>query len=233
MTKYRKRKRAGKWGTSATKRSKYNQQRFTLSKSDYGFPDKFSTKLRYAEVISFPTSGGAFQTNTFRLNSLYDPNLSGVGHQPMYHDQLAAIYGKYRVKWARIRVRFEMVSLPSTSTGSYAPTLCGVVCSPNSSLVSSTYEALLEQDNNMVKILGDKSSGKSEVIVTQTYSPSRDLGNGAVDDSNSGTFGNNPSQVFYGHIFKNDLTTNVSNVTAIVEIEYSVDVFQRNEIATS
>jgi len=233
MTKYQKRKPGTKWGTSATKRSRYNQKRFTLSKSDYGFPDKFSTKLRYAEVITFTAGAGAFQANTFRLNSVYDPNLSGVGHQPMYHDQLALIYGKYRVNGARIRVRFEMVSLPSTATASYAPTLCGIVCSANSSFVSSSYEQLLEQNNNQVKVLGDKSSGNSEVIVTQTFSPSRDLGNGAVDDSNAGSFGNNPSQVFYAHVFKNDMTANPSIVQALVEIEYQIEVYQRLEIGTS
>ena len=39
-----------------------------------------------------------------RLNSLFDPNLSGLGHQPRGFDQLMAVYEKYTVVAAKITV---------------------------------------------------------------------------------------------------------------------------------
>lgn len=50
---------------------------------------------------------------TFRLNSLFDPELSGAGHQPRYYDTLTAVYGNYRV----YRVSWEIqIYKPSTTT---------------------------------------------------------------------------------------------------------------------
>jgi len=233
MTKFQKRKRDGKWGTSATKRAKSNQYRFSLSKSDYGFPDRFKTKIRYCDVITFSDTAGTTQSNTFRLNSIYDPDLSGVGHQPMYHDQLALVYGRYRVTGSKITIKFAMKSSPSLAAAEVGPTGVGIVCSANSSFASSGISTMMEQNNNTCKVLGDKSSGDSIVTCVQTFVPARDLGNGAVDDSNASAFGNNPAQVFYAHAFKVDQGSVASNIKMYVTIEYALEVFQRLEIAAS
>jgi len=62
--------------------------------------------LRYAETISFTTgtAGVVGATNVFLLNSIYDPNSTGVGHQPYGHDQLATWYSKYLVLGARVKL---------------------------------------------------------------------------------------------------------------------------------
>jgi len=227
-----KRKRRTQWGAEAKKKPKYTKS-FTLSKSDYGFPDKFRTRLRYCDTIQFTAAGGAAQANTFRLNSIYDPDLSGSGHQPMYHDTLALIYGKYRVLGARIKVDFAMRSPPTLAGVEYGPTVVGVITSANNSLQSSGSNQLLEQNNNSVKILGDKGGSAAVVTCYQEYKPWRDIGNGQIDDTSASSFGNNPAQVFHAHIFKNDSGTASAAVTAYVTIEYEVEVFQRLEAATS
>ncbi len=49
----------------------------------------------------------------FRLNSIYDPDLSGTGHQPYMYDQFAALYGRYRVD--RVDIEIDVIASPSTS----------------------------------------------------------------------------------------------------------------------
>ncbi len=49
----------------------------------------------------------------FRLNSLYDPDLTGTGHQPYGFDQFAALYSRYKVDRVHIDVLF------TTPGGSY------------------------------------------------------------------------------------------------------------------
>jgi len=230
VSKMGKRKRGVKWGTEAKKKSKYTKQ-FTLSKSDYGFPDKFRTKLRYCDTIAWV--GGAQASNTFRLNSIYDPDLSGTGHQPMYHDTLALVYGKYRVLGAKIKVVFAMRSPPSLALAEYSPTVVGIVTSANSSFLSIGSNQLMEQNNNNTQILSDKSSGASVVTCYQSYVPNRDIGNGTIDDTSAASFGNNPAQVFHAHIFKRDEGSQATSVTAFVTIEFDVEVFQRLEAPTS
>ena len=69
-----------------------------------GFPDQMVCKLKYNTVISMVNvSGhGSYRMN---LNSLYDPDDTGSGHQPMGFDQYAAIYQDYEVRASSIYVK--------------------------------------------------------------------------------------------------------------------------------
>lgn len=62
------------------------------------FAQRYICKMKYCEVrqTTGPIGGGLVQYN-FNLNSIYDPNLTGVGHQPYGYDQLADLYNRYRV----------------------------------------------------------------------------------------------------------------------------------------
>lgn len=63
-------------------------------------PDRFFTKLHYVYTTQFnllyaqtvPMTG-VYQYRT----SLFDPDYTSSGHQPMWHDQLNLLYAKYRV----------------------------------------------------------------------------------------------------------------------------------------
>lgn len=62
---------------------------------------KIRTWLTYVDTKSL-TIGASSVGHVFRLNDLYDPDLTGIGHQPAFHDEWAQIYQKYRVlacKW--------------------------------------------------------------------------------------------------------------------------------------
>lgn len=70
------------------------------------FGKQFYTKLRYNEAHTFSASGTANFASSYKmnLNSLYDPNETGAGHQPMGFDELMNIYEKYTVVGAKITV---------------------------------------------------------------------------------------------------------------------------------
>lgn len=65
-------------------------------KNVVGFPDRFKIRLKYSETVSFSGSA-APSAVVFAVNSLFDPNFSGSGHQPSYYDALTAVYGRYLV----------------------------------------------------------------------------------------------------------------------------------------
>lgn len=63
-------------------------------------PARYITKMKYAE--SFVLAGTGLRTQQMNLNSLFDPNRTGLGHQPYGFDQLcgpsgSALYNRYRV----------------------------------------------------------------------------------------------------------------------------------------
>jgi len=94
-----------------------------------GIPDTTRTVLRYCDVLSLTSSSP--QQYTFRANSLFDPDLTSTGHQPLYFDQYIASYEKYRVFKTHIQVRVtnntqstvnELVIVPT----SQVPTLTSI-----------------------------------------------------------------------------------------------------------
>lgn len=55
-------------------------------------------KLRYTELVTLADAvGGVAKNYQFNLNSIYDPNYTGTGHQPYGRDTFATLYNKYRV----------------------------------------------------------------------------------------------------------------------------------------
>jgi len=76
------------------------------------FPKQLFNTLTYTEVYSLNvvTGNGRF---LYRANGMYDPNALGTGHQPMYFDQLTAIYDHWTVLRSRITASFSCNSTPS------------------------------------------------------------------------------------------------------------------------
>lgn len=68
--------------------------------------------LVYAEQVALTLTSGAYTEYKIKCNGMYDPNTTGIGHQPLYFDQLMEIYDHYCVTSSKIVV----TPVPSTST---------------------------------------------------------------------------------------------------------------------
>lgn len=66
-------------------------------------------KLHYADVwhLNTATGGAYYSVQSFRGNSIYDPDLTGVGGTPSGYTEWAALYNKYRVWGSKIVVRAQ------------------------------------------------------------------------------------------------------------------------------
>lgn len=62
-----------------------------------GNGDKKWARLRYAEQFNINPPGSGPVAYTFSANGLFDPNITGIGHQPRGFDQLMALYNHYQV----------------------------------------------------------------------------------------------------------------------------------------
>lgn len=69
-------------------------------------PHKFIT-LRYADTYSFSLATVTGSSQVMNLNSIFDPDRTGAGHQPYGYDQLALLYNRYRVWNCRWSVKFH------------------------------------------------------------------------------------------------------------------------------
>jgi len=205
--------------------------------NDYGFPDKLVTTLRYVDTFRLTGGAGTPGANTFRFNSLFDPDLTGVGHQPMYYDQLcgaagSAPYSRYRVLGAKITVKYMIENAPALAAANLGPVLVGLQTGTTSGLFGSNASALLEASGSVWTWLGDKSGGNNVKTLTATYTPSRDLGVEQGDDTVAAAYNGNPSQVFHAVPWKVD-TVGAAVVVALVQIEFRAEFFSRNEVTQS
>jgi hypothetical protein len=112
------------------------------------WPDRFETKMRYQVTFQLTGASGATVTRIFRLNSLYDPDYTGVGVTAYGLSQLSALYSKYLVTRTHVKMDVNNANTTLTNfgwtatdavTGPATPTLCAaqryggyVIISPNS-----------------------------------------------------------------------------------------------------
>lgn len=60
---------------------------------------------RYSEPLRMTTTAGGIANYQYSTNGMYDPNITGVGHQPYYFDQIGSLYNHYCVIKSKIMVQ--------------------------------------------------------------------------------------------------------------------------------
>lgn len=103
----------------------------------------YSAQLSITGTTSIANSGTA---QVFRLNSLFDPDLTNAGHQPRYYDQLTNVYSIYRV----LSVAFEVEFYHPTTTTMWVG--AAITNSRDSySLTTATINNVRESDGSWVQ----------------------------------------------------------------------------------
>ena len=146
-----------------------------IRRPDFGFPDRMVTKLRYVDNFNLTGAAGVVGANVFRFNSCFDPDLSGVGHQPMYFDQFCGAtgtgpYGRYRVTSAKATVSFMQTNPPAIAATNLGPIVVGLRTGAASGLYATNLSGLCEASNTTWTQLGDKAGGNNLKVLTATYS---------------------------------------------------------------
>lgn len=82
-----------------------------LSLTSFPFGKKKLVKHRYVEklITINPSAGSIAGEHYFSCNGLYDPNITGVGHQPMGYDSLVPIFDHWVVIASKINFWFKSI----------------------------------------------------------------------------------------------------------------------------
>ena len=203
-------------------------------------------QLHYRQQIQLdPTtdaigSGGA-NSWAFSFNSLFDPDVTGTGNQPMYFDNYSAIYERYKVSFAKIKATVVNHSVNTAVWNGSA-----VVSQPNYSYklaiirdidaadVPSSMNNLLTQNATNVKwrYVAPQLTGKLPSL-SMKCAPHKTAGVSYDDDTISAvTTSVNPQRNVKGVICitSADGNTNPPNVFLDVSITYYVKFFDRKNI---
>lgn len=192
-----------------------------------GLPSQLKMQMKYRETVSITGSIGAMGTYLFSANSLFDPNQTGTGHQPLYYDQIQALYSYYTVQWSKIKVRFSQ-----GSTGNTAATVA-LSLNEDTTVTPTDIDGVIEQSNAKSITLGPSSTDWHDLA--SFFSLKQRFGSPA-DPSNANfrASGANPTDrtFFQLNVQAVDRSSTLS-VFAEVAIDYGVLWTDVREIAQS
>lgn len=144
-------------------------------------------------------SPGFVAKNTYNSNSIFDPDQTGTGHQPRYHDQWATFYRKYYVRKCTVTLRIHSTTATADSGGYLFTERLAANDTPK---VDSTYTLinLLERaksSNGKVRMRRFPAMGGGQsnwMVVKQVTIPAFDV-EGRDKADMTGVFGANPSRL--------------------------------------
>lgn len=204
----------------ATKKAKKDHEAHIipgLGPLQRGFPQSIITTMRYCDRRTYAQSvADTPGSYIYRANSIFDPDYTGAGHQPMWRDNYAAIYNTYVVLGSKITVKYEA----QTTDQSWIVGILG----DDDSTISSVTTTLMELNNCAWDVHGTSHAGHTELFMT--YEPERDIGMNAKDDGYMATVNigsDAPVQWFFAPWFVlQNAATSSGTIAYTVEIEYTV-----------
>jgi len=188
--------------------------------SNIGFPQQMKVRLKYVDEYVMTSTSGGTATQTFRMNSCFDPDYTGVGHQPYGFDQYAALFLKYTVLGSKLKCTWSPIG-ENDVTASKGPYNVVTFGDEDASVPGSILTSI-EMPRSDHKVMGSKSGGQNVKTTSLTFSPARDLGLDPYDDTVGAVVSASPSQTYFGVCQCNDAGSTTSNVLLKVELEFLV-----------
>lgn len=187
-----------------------------------GFPKNKLVKLRYVTECVIQCSGVS-SSHSFSANGMYDPDITGVGHQPKAFDQWMVLYNHYNVLGSKINVKM-------TSTHGADNFIWGVTRTPTNNQMSGKLLSycLENRYNRGYRTIGSQynMSGQranSNIPMISKYSQKAQFGkNSSQNDDLTGNASANPTEQNMFEIWIAPINNIATQQTAsfIVTIDY-------------
>lgn len=183
----------------------------------YGFPNTIISKHRYSSVINLVSTTGALAKHVFASNSMFDPDITGSGHQPLYFDNYASIYDQYVVIGSKITVMY----MPRSSTLHAIGGLIG----DDDGTTPTTFDTLCESNNAISTVIAPAGGGITELEMT--FEPQENFGVDAKSDGSAQTaVTTSPTEQWYWTVWHqpaDGASTQTCDVKVMIEytVKYS------------
>jgi len=187
------------------------------------WPYQKIVKLRYVEQFSLSPTVASTVNYLFRCNDLYDPNYTGVGHQPRGFDQYMTMYRRFCVIGSKIKNRFTINELDNTVRGDL---IVGI--RPDTLVTTSTdlIDLTENRSSRYVVLPSNDEKGKS---ITSTFSYKNWVKGKPLNNPEAcGSISASPANEIYFHVFAGPIATSfgaVPTVSCLAEIEYVAIMF--------
>lgn len=201
---------------------------FSKIGAGHAFPTRWKRKVNYCEKISIdPATSGLAVAHYFSANSLFDPNRSGVGHQPNGFDQLMAAYDHYAVTKAKLTLTVD-------NDGNNTGVLVGIGARDTQS-GTSVPASLIEQGRCVYTGVG-AAGGPTIKDLSLTIDVGKFLGGRDVlaDPQLKGSSTASPTEEAFFQIWAAAMGTNdPAAVNMIVKVEYDAYFMEPKQLLQS
>jgi hypothetical protein len=191
-------------------------------------PPRLHARLKYVTYATL-SSGVTPGLNVYSANGLYDPDITGAGHQPRGFDQLIALYDQYVVVKSEIKVHFAATTAAAV----------GGIQLQSTSVAQSDYIDYAEQARCEFSIVPYvyTSGGVPEPREHSMHFDAKEF-MGIPDPVTAtklqGTVAANPTDQAYYHVFLQHYDGSTAAATAaLVEIIYDAVFFEPVPVASS
>lgn len=187
-------------------------------------PQHYLCKMKYSETFTTESSTGNFQ---FNLNSIFDPNRTGIGHQPYGHDTMNILYNRYRVISCSWRIQ------QGQNAQSGVPINIAVMPA-NEVLIFSTVSEMRE--NPRSKYIVQNPGAPAVALTGKQYIPSL-MGRTKIqymsDDRYQAQMGSSPLEFAILNIATSTGGDSFTPATLQIVLEYTVEFFDVKHLAQS
>lgn len=205
---------------SKSRRSK-KYRKYPMYKSAGNFntplPQSQRAVHRYSAYFNLdPGSGGTLAKYVFSANGMYDPDITGTGHQPMGFDQLAILYNHYCVVGSKITAKVFNYDTGQTQ-------IAGVTLLDTASGFTGDVHQYIEQGHSKYVILGRQNADLSK-SVSKTFSAKKFFHKSKPmdEDDLAGTALANPAEEAFYHLVAAPIgAVDTAPVQVLVLIEYT------------
>lgn len=183
--------------------------------------------LRY--VAGFRSDGTTFD-HVFNLNSIFDPDRTGTGHQPLGRDQYATFYNRYRV-WS-VRVKVVGALDPGVDN---SPVTFGIVAD-NSGSAYTNMDQAFEQQNAYSTIVASGANSSTVVRRFRLWDVTGVSKQAYKDDRFQALFSTDPAEqiclhVIYGSVLAGAAVSNALHYR--VQLDMRCELFDPLPLAQS
>jgi hypothetical protein len=180
--------------------------------------------LRYVESLGINPSAGALGKYIFRANSVYDPNSSGTGHQPLGFDVWATVYNHYVVLGSTIKCTF----LSSETTVS-CPLAVGVMLDDDGSIPNAA-RTIMEQGRSAYTLINSRDlAAGNGVKLANKYDAQEFFATNPLDNADmSAVVTTNPARTAAFTVWCGDFAESADpgSISVLVDISYDVVFFK-------
>lgn len=188
-----------------------------------GIPDRLFANLAYDQDSLSLVNASTSASYLFSGNSCFDPDTSGVGHQPLYFDQFSQLYSRYRVH--KSEIVFELLNSTIQSHCTITPTTDGNWPTNVRNALEANYTASIPISSSIFKVIKERSISTKKIWGMQSITQ---------DDLYQALCTASPARQWYWKIWGEsfDGVTNVS-IRVNIRIIYEVEFFDRYPIGPS